>query len=151
MSEYFVTKTWNPGKGYSCCFRNWKAAGHCSAIHGYDLIFATTFACEPEALTKEGWVVDFGGLDPIKRAIENTFDHKMLVASDDPYKDEIMALGQFGVADIVELPAIGMEMFSGWLARISADHLYDIGRLGIVTIKHAVVYEHQANQGGFRP
>lgn len=157
--EYFVTKTWAPGKGYSCMFRNWRAKSHCNLGHGYDLIFATTFACGPNDLTEEGWVVDFGGLDPISDAIKAHFDHKWVVAEDDPCADMIRDFNERCMVlnngrrmfDLVFMPSVGCEAFSAWLARISADHLWNIGRLGPVNVRHSVVYEHQANQAGFRP
>ena len=150
MSEYFVTKTWAAqGRGTSTAFRNWRAQSHCRLNHGYDLVFATTFACAPENLTPEGWVVGFGDLAPIKQAIESTFDHKTIVAEDDPELEWFREGERRGILELSIMPAIGCEAFSAWLARISADCLYSIGRLGIVRIKHAVVTEHGSNQAGF--
>lgn len=149
MSKYFVTKTFNPNKGYSCTFRNWRAKSHCRHLHGYDLVFQVTFECAPQDLTPEGWVVDFGALGPLKDQIEKTFDHTLLVAEDDPFKDEICALAGLDVANIVVLPRVGCEAFSLWLAIEATTCLEQIGRLGPVAVRNAVVYEHGANQGGY--
>jgi 6-pyruvoyltetrahydropterin/6-carboxytetrahydropterin synthase len=51
-------------------------------VHGCSREFYFEFAANE--MTKEGWVVDFGGLKEIKTWLEFTFDHTFLVAQDDP-------------------------------------------------------------------
>lgn len=152
MSEYFVTKVFPaPSKGVSCAFRQWRAKSHCRFIHGYDLVFALTFACEPEHLTKEGWVIDFGDLDYIKSMIDSHFDHKLIVAEDDPCLDIMRELANADMAELTVLPNVGCEAFAAWLARTGADYLHLNNRLGPVRVMDARVYEHGANVSGFKP
>lgn len=152
MSKYFVTKTFNPNKGYSCCFRNWRASSHCHLLHGYDLVFQVTFECPPEGLTHEGWVVDFGNMDYLKRRLDETFDHTLLVAEDDPMRDLILELDRAHVANVIRMPRVGCEAFSRWLQREAETMLTLVGGVERgVTVRSAVVFEHGANAAGFQP
>jgi 6-pyruvoyltetrahydropterin/6-carboxytetrahydropterin synthase len=84
-------KTYTHAQGLSCCFRQWRAAhSHCRFLHGYALQVEITF--QAWKLDDRNWVMDFGGLKPIKAWLEETFDHKTLVAKDDPHLDVFKAL-----------------------------------------------------------
>lgn len=148
-----VTKVFSPDKGYSCCFRNWRAESHCRLFHGYDLRFELEVFAEARDI--RGWIVDFGAFGPIKQALDETFDHKMIVADDDPHKDEICALAGFGVADVVVLPSVGCEAFAEWFAVEAAQFLMaytkiegNIRYANIHSIK-TTVWENGANRGSF--
>lgn len=144
---YFITKTLNPNKGYPCVFRQWRANSHCRWLHGYDLIFSITI--EADELTKEGWVFDFGKFGPLKDRIEAHFDHKLLIAEDDPMKDQIRELAILDVANVVILPHVGVESFALWTAIEATDLLTATGDLGRCRVRHAHVAEHGANSGGY--
>ena len=72
-------KTYTHATGHSCAFRQWKADSHCNLIHGYALSFHFEF--ESEELDSRNWVMDFGGLRPLKDLLEDWFDHTLLVAA----------------------------------------------------------------------
>src|SRR5688500_7012818 len=80
IMTYLSTKTYGHEVGFSCAFRQWRAASHCSLIHGYALSIAITF--EAEQLDDNNWVVDFGGMGSFKEWLTQTFDHTLLVAWD---------------------------------------------------------------------
>ena len=80
---YKSTKTFGHELGLSSAFRQWKAQSHCRFVHGYAL--AVKFEFEAEELDVRNWVVDFGSLKSLRKMLEDTFDHKLLVAEDDPY------------------------------------------------------------------
>lgn len=152
MSNYFITKLINPGKGVPCVFRQWSAGSHCRFLHGYDLMFEVTLECRPENLTEEGWVCDFGKFKPLKKRIEEVFDHKLIVADDDPQKDTICELAGFGVAQITCLPHVGIEAFAMWLAVEVGEILAnDYERNIPPSIRSTRVYENESNSGGFEP
>lgn len=111
---YRSTKTYGHECGLSACFRQWRATSHCRFIHGYALAF--TFVFEAPTLDACNWVIDFGGLRELKHELQQTFDHKLLVAQDDPQMDELCALAGLGVARTLVLPAVGCEAFAriGW-------------------------------------
>lgn len=146
---YFVTKTFNPNKGYSCVFRQPAADSHCRFAHGYDLIFSITLGTDK--LDRNGWVFDFGALKPVEERIKATFDHKWLVSDDDPHKDDICALAGLGVADVVVLPKVGCEAFALWLAAETFDLLHALKEDSRVRILHTKVCEHGANTAGYSP
>lgn len=107
------TKTYGHDIGLSCCFRQWRAKSHCAQFHGYAIAVRLEF--EADELDDRNWVVDFGGLKAVKEMLQNNFDHKLLVAEDDPLKDEICTLAGYGLADVVVLPAVGCEMFAKFI------------------------------------
>src|SRR5882672_2561450 len=97
--KYVSTKTYkNLG---STSYRQWRADSHCRRIHGYSLSFHFEFGSND--LDVRNWVVDFGGLKPLKDLLEDWFDHTLLVAIDDPHREELINLGKIGVAKIVEV------------------------------------------------
>lgn len=93
--------------GFPCTHRQWRAESHCKFVHGYSREFYFEFAAKE--LTKEGWVVDFGGLKELKKWLEHMFDHTFLVSQDDPYLDQFRKLDQEGVIQLRVLPNPGME------------------------------------------
>lgn len=143
---YTVRKVFNPGKGYSCVWRNWRANSHCNQLHGYDLIFEINF--ESDILSHEGWVIDFGGMDDIKKLIERQFDHTLLLALDDPDYNIIMDLHNRGIANVKPMPAVGCEAFAHWLFNAVEAWLAQSKRS--ISVTSVNVYEHGANSAGYR-
>jgi 6-pyruvoyltetrahydropterin/6-carboxytetrahydropterin synthase len=112
---YRVTKTYPHSLGLSACFRQWRADSHCRYLHGYALSFTLTF--EALALDARNWVLDFGSLKPVKEFLVDTFDHKLLVAEDDPMLTVILSEIHGGkIADVVTVPAVGCEAFAEQVA-----------------------------------
>ncbi len=93
--------------GFPCTHRQWRAESHCRFVHGYSREFYFEFAARE--LTKEGWVVDFGGLKELKLWLEYTFDHTFLVAQDDPQLETFQRLQADGAIQLRVLPNPGME------------------------------------------
>jgi 6-pyruvoyltetrahydropterin/6-carboxytetrahydropterin synthase len=93
--------------GFPCTHRQWRAESHCRFVHGYSREFYFEF--EAGELTKEGWVVDFGGLKELKSWLEYTFDHTFLIAQDDPFLEEFKKLDAAGVVMLRVFPNPGME------------------------------------------
>ena len=93
--------------GFPCTHRQWRAESHCRFVHGYSREFHFEFAASE--LTKEGWVVDFGGLKELKKWLEQIFDHTFLVAQDDPELEAFKALDKTGTIQLRVLPNPGME------------------------------------------
>lgn len=116
---HLVTKTYGHNLGLSACFRQPRATSHCRFLHGYALAFKLTFAADK--LDENNWVIDFGSLKLVKKMLVDTFDHKLLVAEDDPCLEEITALAGVDCANPLVLPAVGCEAF----ARHVFDWVYD--------------------------
>lgn len=77
--KYKSTKRFGP---ISTGHRQWRDDSHCQYIHGYARTVEIVFACKE--LDHRQWVMDFGGLKNVKNMIQDWWDHRQLVASDDP-------------------------------------------------------------------
>ena len=110
MAKYFSTKTYGHNIGLSACFRQPNAHSHCKFLHGYSLQFKFTFGCD--SLDERNWVVDFGGLKPLKAWLENTFDHKVVLDKEDPHMDAFVELQSKGLAELTLLNGVGVEKFA---------------------------------------
>jgi 6-pyruvoyltetrahydropterin/6-carboxytetrahydropterin synthase len=165
--EYCSTKTYTHAIGLSCCFRQWRAESHCRFLHGYALEVKLTFSCTE--LDDRNWTVDFGSLKSFKGWLEDTFDHKLLVAEDDP----MLKLFQFmesgseewspgfkvnwgmgfnKIADVVVVKATGCEAFARMIFEYGEQWLIDNGytyhqeeRCQRVFLEEVEVKEHAAN------
>jgi len=157
---YGSSKTYMHNVGLSCCFRQWRAESHCKYLHGYALKVSAEF--HSDTLDINNWVFNFGGLKPFKAWLEETFDHKTLVAEDDPALPIFRELASKSVrreiyhSDVKELepliqlvvvPSTGVEAFSrmifDWLSHwLSVNH-------PSVSVRKVTVSEHEANSAWY--
>lgn len=147
--KYRSTKTYGHEIGLSACFRQWRAESHCQFLHGY--AFAIRFEFEADELDVRNWVVDFGSLKSLKGWLEDTFDHKLIVAEDDPMLDELCQLAGIGIAQVIVLPDVGCEKFAEYIYGATKVWLSDNGyspRVGLVSVE---VREHGANSAIYIP
>ena len=108
--------------GFSTVFRQHSAEGtHCRFVHGYGISFKIYFEGE---LDHRNWVWDFGGMKRAKNKIDGKspkawmdymFDHTLIVADDDPFKNAFIDMGNSGVAQIRIIPATGAEKFAEYI------------------------------------
>lgn len=145
---YLSSKTYGHDIGLSCCFRQWRAQSHCRLLHGYALSVHLEF--EADELDERNWVVDFGSLKSFKQMLQNTFDHKLLVAEDDPEKDLLCSLSGMGVADVILVQATGCEAFAKLVFECGEIWLKDAGYAPRVRMNHVTVREHGANSATYR-
>ena len=109
--SYYSTKTYGHNIGLSAVFRQPHADhSHCKFLHGYSLQFKFTFGCDE--LDNKNWAVDFGGLKPIKKWLEDTFDHKMVIDYNDPYLNDFRVLEAKHLCQVVVLDGVGAEKFA---------------------------------------
>jgi len=136
-------KTYGNDVGLSCCFRQHRAThSHCSRLHGYAIGVQLTF--EAMTLDDRHWVQDFGDLKTVKEYLKETFDHKTVVAEDDPMLPWFRELASAGMLDLVVLPGVGCEEFAAHIhgAVCNILNLNDSSR---VWLKKVRVFEHGAN------
>ena len=107
---YQVVKSYGHNEGCSCTYRQHRTDSHCRYIHGYALGVEITFECE--TLDARNWCFDFGAMKPVKEWLKDTFDHKTLVATDDPEFDYLIEMHHRGLQDVVQVPATGCEKFA---------------------------------------
>lgn len=125
-------------------YRQWRAQSHCNLIHGYALSFKFEFSSNE--LDAYNWVVDYGGLKPLKGLLEDWFDHTLLVAEDDPQKDELVRLGELGLAKITMVEKTGCEGLADYLYNyVNECFLPDYGWGGRVWCTRVEVRETPSN------
>ena len=139
---YFSTKTYGHNIGLSACFRQPNAHSHCKFLHGYSLAFRFTFGCRE--LDERNWVVDFGGLKPLKAWLEDTFDHKVVLDKDDPFMDTFKILENAGLAELTIVDGVGVEKFAEHAYNFADDLVNEMtdGRCWVVSVE---CMEHGAN------
>jgi len=109
--KYVSTKTYH--QKFPVAYRQWRAESHCNVVHGYALSFHFEF--ESDDLDVRNWVMDFGGLKPLKDLLEDWFDHTFLISLDDPNYKDFKKLGELGLAKITEVEKTGCEGLADWL------------------------------------
>jgi len=124
-------------------YRQWRAESHCNLIHGYSLSFKFTF--EAADLDARNWVVDFGGLRPLKQILEDSFDHTLIVAADDPQIDWYHEAQRRGIARVVVFDHLGCEAISDVVFEVTDQWLKDAGYGERVRVVEVEVFEHGAN------
>lgn len=140
---YRTVKTYGNEVGLSCCFRQHRAThSHCSQLHGYAIGVELTF--EAETLDERNWVQDFGGLDPVKHWLKQTFDHNTLVAEDDPMLPWFRELASARMLNLVVLPGVGCERFAEYIHK-AVVHILDLEETSRVWLAKVRVFEHGAN------
>lgn len=161
--KYKVRKTYGHNLGFSTTFRQWKANSHCRYMHGYALQIELVFGAPH--LNANNWVIDFGSLKLVKKWLEDTFDHKTLVAKDDPalpfFRDgakEYHGDPQRKLFDLIEVEATGCEAFAimignfveSFLEEARADGLLHGGDNGVKLLS-VEVSEHAGNAAIYYP
>ena len=144
---YYSTKKYGHNIGLSAVFRQPKAHSHCKYLHGYSLAFKFTFGASE--LDEKNWVVDFGGLKALKKWLEDSFDHKLVLDRDDPMLYKFTELENAGLAEITLLDGVGVERFA-YHAWVFANHLVTEASNGRCWCEEVECSEHGANSGIYR-
>ncbi len=111
---YFITKLYDHTLGLSTCFRQPGATSHCKDPHGYPLSFKLKFGAN--YLDPNNWVLDFGGLKPVKAWLVENFDHRTALASNDPFLEAFQKhYAECGFREILVLPFVGCEGFAKYV------------------------------------
>jgi 6-pyruvoyltetrahydropterin/6-carboxytetrahydropterin synthase len=108
--------------GFSTVFRQHTAeTTHCRFVHGYGISFKIYFEGK---LDQRNWVWDFGGMKRATTKIDGKspkewmdfmFDHTLIVAEDDPFKNAFIEMGEAGAAQVRIIPATGAEKFAEYI------------------------------------
>lgn len=137
------TKTYGHDLGFSTAFRQWRADSHCRFVHGYALGFRLEFIATE--LDHRNWVVDFGGLKCLKAELEKFFDHKTIVARDDPNLAYFVQGDQLGILQLIVLDHVGCEAFAKMVYELTSAWLVEKKYWPRVKLKGVEVMEHGAN------
>ena len=148
MVKYYTIKTFGNDRGLSCAFRQWRAVhSHCSKIHGYSI--GVEFTLSSETLDEKNWCYDYGNFKWVKQLLEDTFDHKTIISSDDPFRKRFEELEKAGVMDLVILPAVGCEKFAEFLFK-EISPVIEKETSGRVKLDSVKVFEHGSNAATYQ-
>jgi len=140
---YYSTKTYGHNIGLSAVFRQPNADhSHCHLLHGYSLAFKFTFGCKD--LDNKNWAVDFGGLKPLKKWLENHFDHKLVLDMTDPHLEKFKELEKLDLAEIRLFDGVGTEKFAEHAFNF-ANNLITVKTDGRCWVESVECAEHGAN------
>lgn len=142
MTRFLSSKKYGHERGLSAAFRQWRAESHCRFMHGYSLEFEFVFGTH--ALDENNWVVDFGSLKNLEAWLRLNFDHKTLVASDDPMYSHFEGMHENGIIDMVTVEGTGCEMFAK-IAMDYADEFIQKITENRCWVESVTVREHGAN------
>lgn len=148
---YKVTKTFGHHLGLSAAFRQHRADSHCNKLHGYALQVEVTFACADNSLNEQNWCVDFGSLKSFKQILETNFDHKTIVAQDDPEISWFEEAHKRKIIDLVIMDKVGCEAFAFYIYHAAGGWLISNGYSPRVWVYEIKVSEHSANSASFKP
>jgi 6-pyruvoyltetrahydropterin/6-carboxytetrahydropterin synthase len=142
--NYFSTKRFGP---ISTGHRQWRDDGHCAFVHGYGRYVVLTFGCR--YLDDKMWVQDFGGLKDIRKWIESEWDHRLLIASDDPLLPEFQKLHKKGgcnlnVMDVTKGYGPGIEASCKYIFD-HVDAKLEIESHSRVWVEKVEIFEHENN------
>lgn len=147
QGKHLSHKNFGHELGFSCAFRQHRAQSHCRLLHGYALAFEFVFMASE--LDVRNWVVDFGGLKDLKRILEDNFDHKTIIAEDDPEIEWFREGERKGVLELVVLPAAGCEKFAQMIFEVTKQWLKDAGYSPRCELFKVTVKEHGANGASY--
>ena len=141
MNKFQSSKVFD---GFSTVFRQWKAEDtHCKFLHGYGISFKVYFEGE---LDHRNWVWDFGGMKRAKTKIDgkspkkwmdHMFDHTVIIADDDPYKEAFVLLNKENVIQLRIIQATGAESFAQYIYNKLNDFVKEetAGRVRVTKVK----------------
>lgn len=147
---YYSTKKFGP---ISTGHRQWRDDGHCRHVHGYGRYVQFTFACSE--LDHRQWVMDFGDLKDVRKKIESWWDHRLLLASDDPHLDKFLDMENWGgasihIMDVTKGHGPGIEGSCKFIYD-NVQPMIHSKTNGRVWIKQVQIWEHESNSAIYEP
>lgn len=116
--------------------------GHCRFIHGHNWGFEFEF--EATALDECGFVVDFGGLKTLKSYLDETFDHRLVLNSDDPLAAQLNEAQELCGDSIITVPDCSCEGLAAFVLA-SAQTILSGMTDGRVTVRRVTCFEDSKN------
>lgn len=110
---YRFTSTKEYVDEFPVAYKQWRADTACSQVHGYS--YSMKFYFGANELDKRGWVCDYGGLKELKQVLKDQFDHRTLIAHDDPDLEKFKQLEKDGILKLTIMPGMGCEMLADML------------------------------------
>lgn len=146
MQRFLGTQLFRSKKTFkplSVAFRNWRATSHCNLIHGYGLVPTLYFVSA--SLDDLGWVMDYGGFKQLYASFEEKFDHKLVVAADDPELVSFQQIEKLKMAELTILPLVSTEYFAHHMMVMTKGWMKNNSIRDSVQLEKVILEEHQFN------
>lgn len=140
---FLSTKKYPHSLGLSAAVRNWRTSSHCRHIHGYSYAFEFRFGALD--LDAHNWVVDFGSMKPVREWLQNNFDHRLFIATDDPELATFRDLQERDLCNLNIWPMVGCEGFAISAFGFCKKYLERAGMAPRAALYEVQVWEHEAN------
>lgn len=143
---YVDTKTFPKTLGLTVCFRDWRTRRRARFLHGGALTIAVTF--EAMAVNSGGIAVDLNGVDALRDWIVETFDHKTLIASDDPALNVFEGLHDAGLIELVEVDSTSLLSLAAMIGERAEGWLVESGYEPTIRLRRVSVYDDATDSAG---
>ena len=103
---------------------------------------------EADTLDDRNWVIDFGQFKSLRKNLEEFFDHKTVIAEDDPCRLQFRELETEGALELRILPKVGCEAFAEHIAKLTMEWMkleHEIRIRNSVKLVSVEVREHGSN------
>lgn len=127
--------------------RQYRHQGHCRYVHGHNLSVQLTFCAHHR--DDNGFVVDFGGLQSIKKLLADQFDHTLLISHEDPELLLFKKMHADGLCDL-RVAEGSAEDIVRWIFE-KANLLLRKEHDGRVWLHAATVWEDSKNSATYSP
>ena len=144
---FYCSKTYGHDIGLSCAFRQWRSNSHCNKVHGYALKVKIVFKAKD--LDNNNWVIDFGSLKEIKKLLQDNFDHRTIIARDDPELSWFKEAHKRGILNLRITDKVGCEAFALSIYTIIEQWLIS-KNIRRVNVDEVEVSEHGANSAAVK-
>ncbi|WP_404822152.1 6-pyruvoyl trahydropterin synthase family protein [Mycolicibacterium doricum] len=111
-------------------------------MHGYARSVEIQF--QASNLDRAGVVIDFSSMKSIKALLEMQFDHTVLVAQDDPLREEFERLASLGAANLRVMEDTSLEGSARWI-HDAVTPIVEVETSGRVRISRIEVRESAKN------
>ena len=121
--------------------------GHCKLIHGHNWSFEVTFECE--TCDDNGFVFDFGKLQPVKKTLDDTFDHTLVLSANDPLRREITEFfAKYEIPNVRVIDDCSCEGIAKWVYHLVNSYVSDVS-MNRVHVSKVTVYEDTRNSASY--
>lgn len=135
------TKRFGP---YPFAHRQWTHTGHCQFIHGHNWHFEIEFECTHR--DDNGFVVDFGSFGPLKEQFKESFDHTLVLRTDDPiFNDSLFTTILKSFAKLIRITDASSEGVAGVVANMTQQFLDRVSNERHVSVLRVRVFEDEHN------
>lgn len=143
---FTVTKTY---RDFPAVHRQPNHEGHCRLIHGHNWGWDIVF--QSDQLDRNGFVIDVGTLQPLKKFLEYHFDHTFLINATDPQLPYFRHLNTEDLAKIVVVPNCGMEGLALFVFVEVSMLISEIAPERSLRVVEVTCWEDSKNRATYRP